>query len=324
MQKTLSYINLRAVRNNALKIRSALGKRKFFAVVKADAYGHGAEEVARAIEDIADCFCVAIIDEGVKLRVAGITKPILVFTPPLDVGDIIRAKAYNLSVTVNSVHSAQLSKGLKCHIKVNTGMNRSGCNLSELDEVLKNLSADDIEGLYSHLYAPENNAASAKQLALFNAAESKVKRVCASACAHLAASGGILRGGSFLKNGARAGILLYGYAPAGFSRTGYIPALKVYARRTQVTPYIGGGVGYNISDKNYKDLNIYRLGYADGFFRGVPLGEKTLCMDAFISARGEEFRLVMADADEYAAKAGTISYEVLCSVTRRSLKIYER
>ena len=58
MQKTLSVVDLRAIRENALKIKRGLGGRKFFAVVKADAYGHGAAEVARYIEDIADCFCV--------------------------------------------------------------------------------------------------------------------------------------------------------------------------------------------------------------------------------------------------------------------------
>ena len=84
MQKTLSVINLRTIRQNALKIRKKLDGRKFFAVVKADAYGHGAEEVSRAIEDIADCFCVALIEEGVALRAAGITKPVLVLAPPLD------------------------------------------------------------------------------------------------------------------------------------------------------------------------------------------------------------------------------------------------
>lgn len=324
MQKTVSYISLPAVRQNALKVKSLLGERKFFAVVKADAYGHGAEEIARATEDIADYFCVSVIDEGAALRVAGISKPVLVFTPPLDEGDVLRAAAYNLTVTVNSAETARLCSGLKCHIKVNTGMNRYGCGLSGLDEVLRVLDPASVEGVYSHLYAPENPAASAKQLALFNRAEEKVKAVNSAVCAHLSASGGILRGGNFLKDGARAGILLYGYAPAGFSNRDFKPALKVYARRAQVTPYIGGGVGYNLSDKNYKNLNVYRLGYADGFFRGVPLGEKTLCMDAFLSVNGEDYLPVMTDAAEYALRAGTIPYEVLCRVTQRSLRIYER
>ncbi len=100
--------------------------------------------------------------------------------------------------------------------------------------------------------------------------------------------------------------------------------MRVYARRTQQTGFIGGGVGYNYADREYKRLSAYRLGYADGFLRGVPLGEKTLCMDAFLRNGGGELLCVMKDADEYARRCGTISYEVLTSVTRRSEKIYVR
>ncbi|MDE7330224.1 MAG: alanine racemase [Clostridia bacterium] len=324
MQKTLSIISLKNIRFNALKLKKLTGKGKFYAVVKADAYGHGAAEVARAIEDIADGFCVAIIEEGIALRVAGITKPVIVFTPPLDKSDAERAGFYSLTVTVNSVETAKLVKDIPFHIKVNTGMNRAGCGLSELPAILGEVDLNALNGVYSHMYAPENVSASAKQLALFNRAEEIVKSRRADICAHLSASGGLLRGGAYLKDGARAGILLYGYAPAGFSRAGFLPAMKVYARRTQITPFIGGGVGYNRADKNYKNLSVYRLGYADGFFRKVPLGEKTLCMDAFLSEGGGDMRLVMSDADEYASRAGTIPYEVLCSVTRRSERIYER
>lgn len=324
MQKTLSVVNLRAIRENALKIKKELGERKFFAVVKADAYGHGAAEVAGCIEDIADCFCVAITDEGAALRVAGITKPVLVFTPPLGVDDIKRAEFYSLSVTVNSVETAKLCAGLNCHVKVNTGMNRLGCNLSELPKVLERLDPQNIEGVYSHLYMPENLERSKKQLAVFNKAEALVREKVPDVCAHISASGGFLRGGGFLKDGVRCGILLYGYAPAGFSAYGFKGALKVYARRTQKTEFIGGGVGYAAATENYKTLCSYRLGYADGFRRTVALGEKNLCMDAFIKNGGGDFECVFDNADAYAKRCGTISYEALTSVTRRSEIVYER
>lgn len=327
MQKTLSVINLRAIRQNAIKIKSILGERKFFAVVKADAYGHGAEEVARYIEDIADGFCVAIIDEGAALRVAGISKPILVFTPPLDKSDAARAAFYNLTVTVNSVKCARLASGIDCHVKVNTGMNRLGCNLDELPKVLKAVRRENLKGVYSHLYAPQNAELSARQLKIFDEAEAVARAKNPNICAHIAASGGLLLGGKYLKDGARCGILLYGYVPSGLGKCGFKSALKVYARRTQVTKFIGGGVGYNIADKEYQTLSSFRLGYADGFSRVVPLGEKTLCMDAFIAENGKNpgrTVCVMKDADEYARRCGTISYEVLTSVTKRSERVYER
>ncbi len=164
MQKTLSVINLRNIRANALKIRAKTGDKKLFAVVKADAYGHGAEEVARAIEDVCDGFCVAITDEGAALRIAGISKPILVFAPPLDRADVERSALYGLDLTVNSVKTARLIGGLsaecRLHIKVNTGMNRTGCTLKELPEVLRVADTRFLEGVYSHLYAPQNAARS--------------------------------------------------------------------------------------------------------------------------------------------------------------------
>lgn len=324
MQKTLSIINLPAVRRNAARAKRLARGAKFYAVVKADAYGHGAEEVARYIEDVADGFCVAIIEEGISLRVAGIAKPVLVFTPPLDAFDVARARAYNLTLTVNSVYTAKLAAGAPCHIKINTGMNRLGCNPSQLKGVLRALPPESIEGVYSHLYAPQDGAASHRQAEIFLRAASAVKRVNGSAVAHIAASGGILRGGRYLMDAVRCGILLYGYAPSGFGAGRFERALRVYARRTQITEFTGGGIGYNRADENYKTLCAYRCGYADGFARGVPLGEKSLCMDAFIANGGGEIICVLDDAEEYAKKCGTISYEVLTNVTRRSERIYER
>lgn len=324
MQKTLSVIDLNAIRRNALRVRSVIGNKKFYAVVKADAYGHGAERIAHCIEDVVDGFCVAIVDEGVALRVAGIDKTIIVFTPPLSEDDVIRSRFYGLTVTVNSVRTAKLCKGLSCHIKVNTGMNRQGCNLDELPSVLSAADGCFIDGIYSHLYAAESEEKSKNQLLIFNRAEELTRAKVGHITAHIAASGGILRGGNYLKDGVRCGILLYGYAPQGFAADGFEPALKVYARRTQTTKFIGGGVGYNTAEKNYTTLSTYRLGYADGFCRTVPLGEKTLCMDAFIKDGGRDLECVMSNAQTYANRLGTISYEVLTSVTRRSEKIYER
>ena len=323
MQKTISVIDLNAIRSNAEKIKELINNSFFFAVVKADAYGHGAEEVSRYIEDIADGFCVAILEEGIALRVAGITKPILVFTPPMDGYDALRAMEYDLTVTVNSVKTARLCTENSCHIKVNTGMNRLGCTISELPDILKILPLENIGGIYSHLYAPHDTAASAAQFALFERAARFLKTYKPTVCAHLSSSGGILRGGRYLFDGVRAGILLYGYSPYGFNAD-VTPALKVYARKVQTTDFVGGGIGYNRADKRYNKLGVYRLGYADGFFRSVPLGERTLCMDSFISQNNEEYMCVLDDADEYAKKCGTISYEVLTNATKRSERIYKR
>ena len=322
MQKTLAVVNLNNLKYNANFVKNILGDRKFFAVVKADGYGHGGARVALAIESVVDGFCVAITDEGAALRLAGISKPVLVLTPPLGQDDVIRAKFYNLTLTVNSPDTAKLIGDCPCHIKVNTGMNRLGCSVEQLPQVLNALSVEQIEGIYSHLYAPTNLAASERQLELFNRAEELVKSVKLNMYAHLAASGGVLSGKKFLKDGARVGILLYGYPPEGFSAD-VKPVLKVYARRTQITKFIGGGVGYSPATKNYENLSTYRLGYADGFARTVSLGINNLCMDAFLKEGGAELEPVLSNAATYAERCGTISYEVLCAATRRAEIIYE-
>lgn len=331
MQKTLSVIDLSAIRENALAIKKMLGGRKFYAVVKADAYGHGAVEVSREVEDIADGFCVAIAEEGAELRLGGIKKPVLVLAPPLSRSDVSKCAFYDLQVTVNGVQTARLIGGLACHIKVNTGMNRYGCAAGAIDEILNIVSKEQVAGVYSHLYAAENPKECESQRKTFLSAVKKVKAFQPAAIAHLAASGGILRGGNYLFDGARCGIMLYGYSPAGFRAEGLKPALKVYAPLAQETSPCGGGVGYGIAQKKYRKLYTYRLGYADGFFRGVPLGEGNLCMDAFVSERppfrgtdGERRICVFGNAEDYAARCSTISYEVLCSVTSRSRRKYER
>ncbi len=324
MQKTLSVIDLAAIKGNARRMRSLAGGAKFYAVVKADAYGHGAERVALHLQSLADGFCVAIVEEGAALRIAGVTAPVLVLTPVTSRDDALAAAFYGLEVSVNGVRSAELCGGLDCHIKLNTGMNRYGCNADGLPEVLETLKAAGgrVKGLYSHLYCPHVRERREEQLKIFNEAERLVKAAYPRAVCHLSATAGTMLGGRFLKDGVRCGISLYGYAPQGFSRAGLVPALKVYARRVQRTPVVGRGAGYAVAAERYEKLSAYRAGYADGFSRTAPLGVGNLCMDAFVS--GEEAQLVpvFTDADEYAARCGTISYEALCSVTRRSERVY--
>lgn len=331
MQKTVAVINIKNLVENALYVRGLIGGRALYAVVKADGYGHGGAEAALALESFVQGFCVAITDEGAALRLAGVTKPVLVLTPPLGGDDVLRAEFYGLTVTVNSVKTAKMINDLPCHIKVNTGMNRFGCGLNELGQILKTLNPAQIEGVYSHMYNPADGAASLKQLRLFNAAEREVKRVNPAAVAHFAASGGILassvkksplnNSADYLKDGVRCGILLYGYPPEGFSAD-VKPVMKVYARLAQKTEFIGGGIGYKSAFKNYKNLSVYRLGYADGFSRSPALGVSPLCMDSFMSESGEDFKLVFSDAAAYAKERGSIPYEALCSVTKRAQRVY--
>ena len=108
MQKTVAVINIKNLVENALYVRGLIGGRALYAVVKADGYGHGGAEAALALESFVQGFCVAITDEGAALRLAGVTKPVLVLTPPLGGDDVLRAEFYGLTVTVNSVKTAKM------------------------------------------------------------------------------------------------------------------------------------------------------------------------------------------------------------------------
>lgn len=323
MQKTISKISLDCIFNNAQTVKNLIGKRKLYAVVKADAYGHGAEAVSLEIQNLVDGFCVAIVEEGVALRACGVTKPVLVLCPPLDVYDVERCGFYSLTPTVNGVQTARLIGNLPCHIKINTGMNRYGLAISELEDTLSVLSRRQVQGVYSHLYMPSDADAAHKQLKIFNRAEGIVKNYNPLALAHISSSAGIFLGEKYLKDCVRCGILLYGYSPFGGKVDGIKPALKVYARKVQTGNTVGSGAGYCSVDKEYKTLSTFRVGYADGFARkGHWIGN--LCMDACISQDTCEYSLVLDDAEVVAIQNGTIVYETLCKATMRSEKIYER
>ncbi len=325
MQKTIARINLSAIRQNALRLKRLSGGALLYAVVKADAYGHGAVQVARALSSVADMLCVAIAEEGAELRISGISLPILVFTPPMDRDDAVRMAAYGLTATVADERSARLSRGLNVHIKVNTGMNRYGCPPDGLPSLLEKLSDCTVQGVYSHIYAPCSQRHCAEQFAAFSHCVGLVKRSCPHASAHLAATAGIYLGRDYLFDAVRPGIGLYGYLPEGFADSRLRPALKVYARRVQTfRPPFGGGCGYMTAQRQYGSLSSYRAGYADGFARTVCLGEGNLCMDSFISEDCAEELCIFSDADEYSSKCNTISYEALCAVTKRSLRVYEQ
>ncbi|MBR7186863.1 MAG: alanine racemase [Clostridia bacterium] len=327
MQSLLAVIDLNRIRQNA-GILSRIAARPLIAVVKDDAYGHGAERVALALEGEVAAFAVATVEEGAALRTAGIQKEILVLTPPLSQEEALRISAYRLTATLSGTRSLKFAKGqkgFKAHIAVNTGMNRYGVRLDRVKSLCRGaLSAGiEITGVYSHFYDPAEVSARGEQIRRFLAASVVVQKYFPSALRHLSATGGVLAGTYF--DAVRVGISLYGYLPEGFSNIGVKPALKIYATVVETRTALGSGVGYQRAEKNYKKLHTLRLGYGDGFFResGPCIGK--LCMDACIAegaARPGTRKLVLADAAAYAKQHGTTAYEVLVNVTKRAVREY--
>ncbi len=332
MQNVVAVISLAAVCRNA-ELLARASKKPLIAVVKDDAYGHGAEKIALALESRAGAFAVSTAEEGAALRVAGVQKEILVFTPPLDGEDAARIAAYNLTASVSSfsalncLKSATWGGKIRAHIAVNTGMNRYGVRPEHAGRAAREAARAGImvTGVYSHLYLPQDGAAKDRQKSLFSRAAEDVRAVFPAAVRHLSATGGLLAGDGF--DMVRPGIALYGYLPAGFGRALPLrPAMRLYACVSHAAKFTEGGAGYAKAAKRYSFLHTLRLGYGDGFSRTrTPFGIGALCMDACVEegrARFGGWKKLPLDISNYAARCGTSEYEILVNIARKAVKIY--
>jgi alanine racemase len=285
-----AIVNLSLLQKNALAVKSKLKNTKFCAVVKANAYGHGAEMVANALYNIADCFAVALVEEAVSLRLCGIDKDILVLLPisPLEVAIAVD---YKLTLAVESKeqilcilnYCKQKDKKCKIHIKVNTGMNRLGVdNLEALKGLLDfchNQKSIVIDGIFTHYGNPQDKKSFESATERFLLAKKVAVGYNKNITFHSSASGGFLMGAHF--DMVRIGILLYGYLPFehDFSVS---PIMKVYApvlKNTQVKK----GEHFLYGNQRAKQpfgAGLVRCGYADGFPRQSIKGQyNNRCMD---------------------------------------------
>lgn len=347
MQKVLAKIHLGNIRRNAERFCAWTGT-PLCAVVKANAYGHGAEEVVNALNGVADSFAVAIVDEGEQIRTAACGKEILVLTPPITTEDVLRGAWNGFSLTLSDLITARLIDGISrarklpvnVHLKVNTGMNRYGMGRDALGKVCRRLQTNPfvkVQGIYSHLYATERSIAE-EQRAEFLRAVAVCRRYFPPVRAHLSATYGATFGKAFALDTVRIGLGLYGYLPTG-ARTRELSlerGMTVYATAVASRRYRYGGAGYGenpFGARIPEFLTTCRYGYADGFLRQRQnglLGEETqannLCMDACVRhgsmPRGKLFP-ILTDAAAVAKATGTIPYEILCAATRRAEMVYD-
>lgn len=332
MQEIKAYISLETIRRNAQLVEERAGV-PLIAVIKDDAYGHGAIEVAHALEKAASMFAVSTVREGVALRTAGVGKDILVFTPALCKEEAYIGAMHGLTLTLSSPASLRLvAEGAKnltprAHIAVNTGMNRYGFRPDRVKSACLEAKSAGIEvvGGYSHFYAPENARAREEQYAAFSRAAEEIENCFPAATLHLAATGGVLAGGRYRFGAVRCGIALYGYLPQGVGELPVRPAAKLYATVSHRGRAFGGGAGYMRAEKKYGALYTLRLGYGDGFFRAGGLGVGNLCMDACVREGDAPFGRrvqILKDIPAYAKAHGTTPYEVLVRVLKGADKYY--
>lgn len=335
--KTVAEISLKNLQNNANNVKKLLNsKTKFYAVVKSNAYGHGIVEVSNALYNIVDAFCVSLIDEAVKLRVAGIDKDILMLTPTFleTVNELVR---YNITISVSSLKELKLidktAKNLnakaKIQLKINTGMNRLGFNdnksILKALNLVKNSKNLTLTGAFSHFGNVCNKAYTKSQFQKFLNLTKDIKKDYPKIDYHISSSGGVIASKKYHLNACRVGLLLYGYKPFDTDKISLKPVMKVYAKTVAVRKDVKGKnlmYGDNLSPCD--TVTIIRLGYADGFLRkGLTNSVNNLCMD-LSAVKGAKKGLipVMINADDLAKKWNTIPYEVLVNATYRAKFIY--
>ncbi len=331
------------------------------AMLKANAYGHGLVESARAFLQSKNCHALGIADflEGIELRNSGIKKPIWIFSgqAPLTDEVISQCRKFQLTPILSNVSDIQkysraaLRKDTpRFHIKINTGMNRLGVEMSELGEVIKVIkSSKNCEGICTHFAQAllEDSALTRKQIRNFQFAYSLFSHFNIPQI-HAANSAAVLNQ-KLLKqiaftNIVRPGIGLYGYADERGIRAGLKPALKLKAKVIQSrTLKKDDLVGYDGTFKAHSSTNqsVLALGYGDGFHRilsnqKILIRNKTtqilgrvsmdmLSINAFLKIGS--WVTILGDGHKQmeimANQAETISYEILTSLTSRVLRQYK-
>ncbi len=277
--------------HNFRYIRGLLHKNTRILVnLKANAYGHGAGPIGLFLDDKADYFSVACQWEGEQLRKAGIESPVLVYNPPLDWNksffeNQLTPAVYNvdqLDRLINFVRENRLGK-IKVHIKIDTGMHRSGLmpeHVERMIRLLKSQSVVEPEGVFSHLAAADDPAEddfTKRQIETFRTLSQKFFEINPGLIRHLANSSALLRQLDCEFDMVRPGLSIYGISPVeGEAGKKLKPVGQLVSRITQLRE-IGTGetVGYNRLFKARRPSKIALIptGYADGYKRALGSGK---------------------------------------------------
>jgi alanine racemase len=322
MHRSELTVDLGALRRNVATLRRALGRTELWAVVKADGYGHGARDVARAALDAgASALCVATVGEGLAMRRELPDTRILVMGP----ANVTEAREARLELTIAD---GRIPEGVRCHLKLDTGMGRYG--LSELPA-----PRADVVGLMTHLATADTDPAFAeRQVERFLEATAPYAHLTR----HAANSAAALRLPSARLDAARCGVALYGLSPFDSDpvEDGLEPVLRWESRLAQVKRLETGestGYGRRFVAQTPTWIGIVPVGYADGFRRDLTgtevlvAGERrrvvgTISMDSFAVELDRELPagtpvVLLGDgllAEEHARVAGTINYELVCGI----------
>lgn len=362
---TWAEVDLGNLEHNFFKIKKSCGLNiRILVTIKADAYGHGLIPVAKRLERCGiDFFGVASIDEGIKLREAGIKTPILVLGLILK-KDISPLFKYNLSTTVCDEELSKainkkarsLKKRIGVHIKVDTGMGRIGVHHYDAHKLVVKISKlkhIDIEGIFTHFaFADLNKEFTFYQIDLFDKLVKRLEREGIKIpLVHAANSMGLINYKNSHFNMVRPGLIAYGLYPKEGLAIKLKPVLSLKTRVVFIkTVPRGSGISYGHYYITRKPTKIATLpiGYGDGYPRNLSNKSEVLikgkrfkivgriCMDQTMVEIGnsdikvgDEVILIGTQgkqritAEELALKSGTIPYEIVCGLGSRIPRIHK-
>ena len=332
MHRSEITIDLGAIRHNTRRLLDVLEGSELWAVVKANGYGHGASDVARAaLSAGATALCVATVDEGLDLRRGEPTARIVIMGPPNEPSEVSAARDAKLELVVSG---GEIPGDIPVHLKLDTGMGRWG--FAELPA-----PASNVVGLMSHLATSDSDPAFAQlQIERFREATEPYAHLTR----HLANSAAALRLPDARFDAARCGIALYGISPFDTDPAddGLQPALSWRSRLAQVRLLQpGGSTGYGrrFVAERPTWVGIVPVGYEDGFRRdmtGTEVlvdGERrraigTVSMDAVAVELDRELPVgtpvtIIGDGvliESHAKVADTIGYEIACGINAGSAR----
>ena len=374
---TFAHVDLAALQSNFRAIGEFLAEQTrlegtgrhvpgIIAVVKANAYGHGAAAVGRALQDAgAKILACADIEEAIVLRQAGVTAEILIFGA-LGVSDVAGVFDYNLTPTIStpsagrSLQAAADARGfrLKCHLKVDTGMNRLGLRFDNLERTLPELVTSkniEIEAVYTH-FATADDA----DTPLFQTQRERFEQVLVRLpqlgvnprLRHAANTAATLRDSRVWYDLVRPGLMMYGVVPPPLATT--IPLKPVMSLRSRVVAVKGVrtgevvGYGAHWTAEKPSRVAVVPAGYADGLDRrmagscdvlirgrrapiigAVNMDMISVDVSGITVEPGDEAVIIGEQGDqridvrEISSIIGTNPYEVLCRIGTRIERIYE-
>lgn len=359
--ETVLKVNLSALVDNVRYFRSKLKPTtKLTCMVKAFAYGAGSVEVSKALQasGLVDYLAVAVADEGVELRRAGITLPIIIMDPEVAAMDLILENNLEPNVyshqSLKTVIAAAEAKGLEnipIHIKIDSGMHRLGFYKEDMPWLIDRLThqkAVRVASVFSHLAGSDEaqfDDFTLDQIKYFDACAEELKAgLNYPIIKHICNSAGIERFSDYQFDMCRLGIGLYGFSFVGahLRNVCTLETTILSVKTVKAGETIGYGRHTTLSED--RTIAVIPIGYADGFDRRFSnyggsvwvRGKRcpvvgNVCMDqAMVDVTGADARpgdIVEVFGEhmplqELADKLGTITYEILTSVSRRVQRVY--